>query len=438
MDKMHDVNASDAYAFKTVVAAERLPLLRGNLAKLNRRAAKYGVAAFTLELGRFGTQFIENRSEGFAAHIRTVQVTLGGQRVKLGDYRVMAAIDHRNQAFQTFGDFRIPTRYLTCDAQCDHCQTKRDRAKTFLLADQHGDLLHIGSSCIETFTGFAPEFALGATSVWDQFSEMQEQLQGGYDGIRDCKLEAASPMLPFLAIVSRMIRREGWVSSSTAAANRSSGCEPAFSTSHSALDELKKLMNRVGPEAKVEPDVDAIDIEIAANALAHARASYADVPEREAVEAFDANMWSVSAHDALIDRHAGFAAFIVRKYQTEVLEPRRAMQFDRQSDYVGTEKKREEFDVTLYKKLLLEGPYGTNTLCLMHDCQGNQLRWLASGYTDMEAGKTYHVKATVKKHEEYKGTKQTVLSRVSVIEELTQSRSAESHVDDTCDQQLAM
>ncbi|KVV07390.1 hypothetical protein [Burkholderia ubonensis] len=438
MEEIYGVVTSDVYTFKTVIAADRLPLLRENLSKLNKRAAKHGVEPFKIELGRYGNQFVENRSEGFAANIRTVEVALTGQRFRLGDYRVMASIDHKNQAFRTFGDFRIPGQYLACDAQCDHCKTKRDRAKTFLLADKNGDLFHIGSSCIESFTGFAPEFALGATSVWDQFSDMQEQLEEGDDGIRNCKLEAASPMLPFLAIVSRMIRRDGWVSSSTAAANRESGIHPIHSTSQGALEELKKLIERVGLEGEIAPNVDAVDVDVAANALAHARASYGDVPEREAVEAFDANMWSVSAHDAFIDRHAGFAAFIVRKYHTEVLEPNRAKQFAGDSDHVGTVKKREEFEVTLYKKILVEGAYGTNTLCLMHDQHGNQLRWMASGLTDMEAGKSYRVKATVKKHDEYKGVKQTALSRVSVIDKFVNEQTIESGSDSTRDQELSM
>ncbi|MCA8050799.1 hypothetical protein [Burkholderia arboris] len=438
MEKEHAVNTSDVYTFKAVIAADRLSLLRENLSKLNKRAAKHGVAPFTIELGRYGYQFVEDRSEGFAANIRTVEVTLTGQRFSLGDYRVMASIDHRNQAFQTFGDFQIPGRYLNCDAECDHCKTKRDRAKTFLLADKSGDLIHIGSSCIESFTGYAPEFALGATSVWDQFSDMKEQLEGGYDGIRDCRMEAASPMLPFLAIVSRMIRRDGWVSSSMANANRESGLHPAFATSHSALDELKKLIERVGHEAPVEPNVDQIDFEIASCALTHARTSYADVPDRETVQAFDANMWSVSSHDTFINRQAGFAAFIVRKYRTEVLEANLAKHLSGDSQHVGTVKKREEFEITLDKKIPLEGAYGTNTLCLMHDQQGNQLRWMASGLTDMEAGKSYRVKATVKKHDEYKGIKQTDLSRVSVIEELGNEQRIEADAVEPQDIECSM
>ena len=41
--------------------------------------------------------------------------------------------------------------------------------------------------------------------------------------------------------------------------------------------------------------------------------------------------------------------------------------------------------------------------------------WTGEGY-DIEEGKTYTIKGTVKEHSEYKGTKQTILTRCKIAE----------------------
>lgn len=414
------VESGDEYEFRSVIAANRLDVLRGNLRRLNRKAAKHGVAAFRMTIGRFSEEFLENRSEGFAAHVKTVQVTLSGQRFSLGKYRVGAELNHRDDTFQAFGGFKIPGKYVGCQPSCDHCQTARDRATTYLLESADGELKQVGASCVEEFSGVAPEHALAATSIWAEFAAMQEELQG--ESPKESAIfHPAMPLEPFLAIVSRRIRQEGWVSSSVANANREAMMLPDKPTARAALEEIEDLVKRSKCDLVLSPDVDPQDLEIAAAALAHARASYADIPDRLEVEAFDANMWSVARNDVFVDKHAGFAAFIVRKYESEVLEPRRREAQSITSTHVGTEGKRDEFTVTVGRKIPMEGAYGIRMLCLMSDQHGNQLRWVASGNPDIEVGKTYLVKATVKKHDEYKGILQTHLSRVAPVREIESS-----------------
>jgi hypothetical protein len=48
----------------------------------------------------------------------------------------------------------------------------------------------------------------------------------------------------------------------------------------------------------------------------------------------------------------------------------------------------------------------------MVDEAGHSFTWFCSG-KPLEEGKVYEVKATVKKHDEYKGVKQTIVNRVT-------------------------
>lgn len=81
------------------------------------------------------------------------------------------------------------------------------------------------------------------------------------------------------------------------------------------------------------------------------------------------------------------------------------------SEHVGEVGDRLEFEVEIEGTRQLEGQFGVTTLVRMRDSEGNALVWFASGWKDYEKGARYHVKATVKKHDEFNSQKQTVVSR---------------------------
>jgi len=416
---------SDGYTFKYLVATNRLPLLRANLARINRKALKHGVAPFEIKLGRTGSEFIEDRSEGRAATIDWVEVQITGKPFALGHYKIGALIDHRENTYQAVGNFQIPGKYIGCDPHCDHCKTKRDRAKTFLLYDRDGNLTMVGKSCVEAYTGTAPEHALAATSIYTEFAAQMQEYEG--ERYREgAAFEPSFPMLPYLALVAHQIRTAGWVSKGTAASNRSEGIHPDISTADAALDTLTKIArNSEGTWTLDSIDATDEDREMAHATLQHARDKFADVPSRDLVDAFEATLWSITQRDQFLQKHAGQTAFTVRMYIRDVIEPQVQASLAVDSTYIGTEKKREEFTVTVHKLIPIQGAFGMKLICLMADDKGNQLRWVNSGQNELEAGRTYVVKATVKKHEEYKGVKQTHLSRVALMHELTAEAEAQ-------------
>lgn len=94
------------------------------------------------------------------------------------------------------------------------------------------------------------------------------------------------------------------------------------------------------------------------------------------------------------------------------------------SEYVGTEGESIELQVVYTRWISFETPayggYGmTNTfIYYFEDAEGNQLIWKTSSVAvlnKLEKGDKVTIKATVKEHKEYKGSKQTTLQRVKVI-----------------------
>ena len=101
------------------------------------------------------------------------------------------------------------------------------------------------------------------------------------------------------------------------------------------------------------------------------------------------------------------------------------------SQYVGEIGRRIELEVKLIKENSFKSYFGFNeitTIYTMEDADGNVFVWKTSSYLKLDTensrgdivadlprrGDRITLKATVKEHNEYKGTRQTVLIRVKV------------------------
>ena len=80
------------------------------------------------------------------------------------------------------------------------------------------------------------------------------------------------------------------------------------------------------------------------------------------------------------------------------------------SEYVGTVGERLELDLTVDSAIELDSSYGRTTMHVMSDVNGNCFVWTTTS-KHWSAGTHKRIRGTVKQHKEYKGTKQTILSR---------------------------
>ncbi len=90
--------------------------------------------------------------------------------------------------------------------------------------------------------------------------------------------------------------------------------------------------------------------------------------------------------------------------------------------------KRIEFEAKVVGVYGTEGFYGHTDIVKFRDSEGNLFAWFASGYTGLERDDRMAIKGTIKKHDEYRGIKQTILTRckftkfeVMTIDEMAQA-----------------
>jgi hypothetical protein len=160
-----------------------------------------------------------------------------------------------------------------------------------------------------------------------------------------------------------------------------------------------------------EPKPEAADLEVAEKAVEWA----AELPESSTDY-----LWNVRlvARFGYVDfKTAGIAASIVQAYRKAVGDEikRKAAA---KSEHFGEVGKRQVWTMTLTDRWDVDGHYGTTRVHKFLTAEGNVAVWFASSSSGMEVGETWKVKATVKKHDDRKGVKQTVLNRCVEVEKV--------------------
>lgn len=111
----------------------------------------------------------------------------------------------------------------------------------------------------------------------------------------------------------------------------------------------------------------------------------------------------------ITEKTAGVAASMVK-------EPPQPPKDYSGSKHVGEIGKRQVFEnLTVLNSIEREGAYGITTILKFEDPDGNILTWFASGSQGYQKGDKVSLKATVKTQDEYKGVKQTVISRAKEV-----------------------
>ena len=85
-----------------------------------------------------------------------------------------------------------------------------------------------------------------------------------------------------------------------------------------------------------------------------------------------------------------------------------------ETEYYGQVGDKVDMDVILDGRTYYDTMYGTTWVYTFKDDEGHILVWKTSVYKELEFDQQAHIKGTIKEHSEYRGIKQTVLTRCKV------------------------
>jgi hypothetical protein len=395
-----------------------LPRLTVRIDALARRAKRLGLEAPALLIGERYDRVVKNQDTGLVRRVYPmVKVQISGAAPKIAGWSFGATLDHDGEEtiIRAIKE-EYPKAYRTVGPVCEHCKVNRRRSETFLLQHDDGSWKQVGRSCLKDFLGHQSPAQLAAMAelLAEAFAsgDMDDFDYGGGGG------HSLPAIEDFLAYVALAIRLEGW--RSRKAAREYEEKSGSMARVSATADLAIRWMNRP-PPGETFPKPNEEDYAMSAASLAWARAITDDASE------FDVNLRAASKRLGVADKNAGITAYIVAGYQREIgrkleQEKRAAMPESQFLGEVGMrfgagkgKKAIPALLVTCEHVTAIESDFGTTHLHHFVDDKGNRVKWFSSREC-LEANKRYWLAGTVKKHEEWKGQKQTTLSRCDARE----------------------
>lgn len=390
--------------------------IMGKISKINKRAAKCGLPL--IETKEVGHTFEEVEVKGEDDSVRTVQVKMvtlevSGETPKFAGWTFAAVLEPMGPGENLIrkspdcGVDLLP--FATCAPKCDHCKAIRNRKETYVLLNEDGRTVQIGSTCIRDFLGgvdphnlcSAAEAMFAVTEIMEAAQDNRE-FDGGGGHVREY-----FPLDKVLGYTAAVLAKRAYVSRSAARQAHEEGREDGPTAT---ADEVKAFYHwhaDIRNRAIKDFPVTEATQETAEKALEFVRADMAE-PSND----FEHNMMVVAKSESIAVRHFGFACYIVAHYIRK-MEKEAAKAAAPCTDHYGTAGER-------YKKVAVRymGSSGYDSsfgYCWVHrfwTAPGALLVWKTGSPVDYTAGDEAIINFTVKGHEEFRGTKQTKVTRL--------------------------
>lgn len=395
------------------ILSYRLPRLRSTLEKMNRKATKLDKPRLTLDVGdRIVRTFTRTNALGEEVKVEReyVQVTITGDRPVLSGWALAGTKDVMPNGEMLLSEVpgtEIPAEYRKPTWNCEHCNTNRRRKQLVIVRNvETGAYKQVGKTCLQNFLGGMD--VKGYLAYYSMLIDIQpgdaDPDEPGYYSERGV---VAFDPVRFLTVTALIIRRLGWVSAAKAREDRTvSTARTVYSYILGKTPEDKELRQEVGEPTEQD------------EALASAALEWARSHSPDTTSGYLYNLGVAARQDCIMDKTSGIMASAVSAYQRHLdkEEERKREQEKSPKEHVGTVGKREVFSITVRAVRCFEGDYGVRSLVRMEDASGNILIWWTGEAPEWaEEGESHDVKGTVKKHDEYKGTPQTVVSRVALV-----------------------
>lgn len=397
--------------------AYRLGEFIDKIGKANRRLE--GIAQFTFTTEEHLVEKTDKDS-GTTVFVPFVTATMTSPlRLTIGDYTFVASLvaEEAGITVHTAPGESLAgwTRPDVDDTHCDHCETNRFRTRLYIVRDNRtGDLLQIGHSCLAKFTGIQPKGLWALTFDEELTGWVAKDSEGQGFSARDSHASIAKVLGMAFAFSD-----EGRSYISRNAAEAGVGEATGSEVKAAIFFPPRRPSSR---DPRVQADWEAwMAKRDKGFEYAKDEALIADILKAAETISTDSdygqNMAVIVAGEYVSYRNVGTLASLVAVYAREKeLAVERARSKPAATEYLGAVGDKVK-DLALHVKTVRywEGDYGTTTFIIGRDDAEHVIVWKASKEIDLEPGDTLHLKsATIKAHDEYKGTLQTVLTRARI------------------------
>lgn len=323
------------------------------------------------------------------------------ETLKLGEYTPIAVLEHgtvegqqQNLIHVLDESIIIPAKYRTTKSICEHCNTDRQRNKTVLLRDANGNIKQVGTTCIKEYTGIdAADIIALYADIHDIIIDNNKLIMG-YDDYINYPHNYVKT-LDYLTACIDLINNKGYIK------NEEQGTPTKVKAWETTL--------RGEQDKKYEQTAQQV-IDYFKNA------------NFDESQNFLQNIKVMLSQEYC--KESGFIAYAYIAYnkQIEYENKKKAEQeHNALSDYVGNVGDKVQIELTLKNVYAYETSYNGYNTTIQHiyiftDSNGNCYKWNTANGIEKNIGEQCKIKGSIKGHEDYKGQKQTVLTRCKVLE----------------------
>lgn len=382
---------------------DNMPRLMKKMTRIQNKCKKYGCDFHFAEVGEEYRDYIGEYGEQYT--LRFVLVEAEGRAVVNG-WKFVASIQHTekgNIINKATDEVEVPERYYTGRPVCEHCGNKRT-VNTFLVYNEEtGEFKQVGRNCLCDYTnGMSAEGVAQYTSAFEGLIEGEAVQPGNrmprYYGVRN-----------YMLYVAETIRHFGYVKNG----------EGNYSTRDRAMDFYTLEHHGryyIEREDKVRNDYDDCGFNLnspeAADMVEKALA-WLDTQGED--NNYMHNLKTACALEHDNGRNFGIIASLFPTWNRDLErqeQKRREQEAGKKSEWVGEVGKRVSLEVAEVKLLTSwETRFGCTCVWKIVGKDGNVYTWKTGNDIPEDAKK---ITGTVKEHKEYRGVKQTELTRCRV------------------------
>lgn len=407
----------------TWVPTEAKEEITARFEKMVKRANRVGFPEPSIAWGETHAGGINGPSDDSAAKIMWQHLTIEGQPLKVGDWTLVASIDpltienEKVAYFRAVPEATVPEEWRQVDPTiCQHCNAIRYRTETFLIRNDD-EYKQVGRQCIRDFLGHNPDVIINYTNFIREMADWFDgNIGGGWNGYTNNKFWTPRTVID---VTANVVAYDGFFVSRKKEREAQDRGEFGVTASASTVIDLLTRHDRYGRE--LQEKYSAAPSERREELVALTTEELNKLTRNEEND-WKYNLWAAWNTELIGFKQLGLlvSGILLGVRRSEDMQKEREAYLAAKagkpvSEWLGEVGQKVTADVTVTGITVINGDYFSSVLVSMLDSRGNVMKWFASNPPDaFVEGATLRVTGTVKKQDEYKGQKQTVLTRCRV------------------------
>jgi hypothetical protein len=394
------------------VPAVNFARLNAEVEKMNRKAARLGTDPVVLTTHGQEVRTLHDALLDSEYFDTSFLCTIEGAAPQVEGFILVAEIrpvEGGENVIREVPGQNCPPQFRTTKMDCDHCQINARRNSIFIVKNEFGEFVRVGSSCLQDYLGGTdPKSLIQRAEYMLRFDELIRDAVDPEWGIKSGEPKhIAVPISRFVLACAVVMRKMGWVSRSAAFGD--GGTSDVRPTANIAWDICINTDANIGDLVRDhELQANGDDMTDAENSVAWAEKI--DPEKANNTYMHDLGVCCRQAH--VTWETAGYVGSVINAWRRSVADAARTDESN--SEHLGTVGETSDFTLRIMSVRPLKADFGgQRNLITFNTAAGDVLTWFTGKVPEWATvGSEVEVTAKVKKHDEYNNVKQTVINYV--------------------------